>query len=254
MSLKSELNRLRSEMAARKLQYPKGFWTWTPCPPGSNLGYYEHKGEYAMAPPVGGKGIKIQYATVDSADARAKDFVEGETLYPTADDWRHFAAHAPADLIEPYGLDRKELAEALPILWRATINKHEPSEDILSDLMPSFKLASKAEQAAAIKALDTKRGKLPKRSLRKKVVEVAEKVIEPFVSELPSALELVVAEQEKAKKQEKPVDVRQEMLDRRYGVEAAKKQAAKRKRAKDREAGMDNIDKAFASDAGWTNW
>ena len=254
MNLKTEVTRLRREMAARKLQYPKGFWTWTPCPPGSNLCYYEHKGEYSMTVPPGGKGIKIQYATVDSAAARAKDFVEGETLYPTADDWRYFAKHAPAELIEPYGLDRKELAEALPILWRAKINKDEPSEDILSDLMHSFNLASKAEQAAAIKALDGKRGKLPKRSLLKKKLEVATKVIEPFVSELPSALELVVAEQEKAKKQEKPVDVRQEMLDRRYGVEAAKKQAAKRKRAKDREAGMDNIDKAFASDAGWTNW
>ena len=251
MNLKTEVTRLRREMAARKLQYPAGFWSWTPCPHGSNLGYYQCEGEYSMTVPEGGKGIKIQYATVDSADARAKDYAEGETLYPTADDWRHFAKHAPAELIEPYGLDRKELAEALPILWRAKINKDEPSEDILSDLMPSFELASKADQAAAIKALDTKRGK---RRVRKKKVEVVPEVDEPFVSETPSALEMVVAQQEKRAKQEKPVDVRQEMLDRRYGAAAAKKQAAKRKRAKDREAGMDNIDKAFASDQGWTNW
>ena len=241
MNLKTEVTRLRREMAARKLQYPKGFWTWTPCPPGSNLGYYEHKGEYSMTVPPGGKGIKIQYATVDSADARAKDFVEGEPLYPTADDWRYFAKHAPDELIEPYGLDRKELAEALPILWRAKINKHEPSEDILSDLMPSFNLASKADQAAAIKALDGKRGKLPKRSLRKKKVEVAPKVIEPFVSEHPSALEMVIAQQEKQAKAKPKKEPEKEPLNESIAERG-------------RRLGKSRVEAAFLSDRGWKGW
>ena len=238
MNLRAELNRLRSELAARKLQYPKGFWSWTPCPVGSNLGYYEHKGEYSMTVPVGGKGIKIQYATVTSASDRGKDYVEGEPVYPSADDWRHFANHAPMQLFEEYGMTRKELAEALPILWRAKIDKDEPSESILTELLPDFALATKAERQAAITALDTQRGIRPKRSLLKKKVVVVTEPDELLGKTLPSALEMVVAVQEKKAKKAKPEkDPLNESIAERG-----------------RRLGKSRVESAFSSNRGWNSW
>ena len=250
MNLRTELNRLRSEMEARKLQYPAGFWSWVPCPPGSNLGYYECKGEYSMTVPRGGKGVKIEYATVDGLHL-TEDRADRDPVYPSADDWKYFAKHAPAPLIEPYNMTRKELAKALPILWRAKIDKKASSESILAELMPDFKLASKADRSAAIEALDKRRGIFTRRPLRKKKAKVAVKVIEPEQVELPTAVEMVQAVKEKLAK---PVDLKAEMLDRRYGVTAAKKQAAKNERIAARQAGMSEVEKAFSSDRGWTGW
>ena len=238
MNLRTELNRLRSEMAARKLQYPAGFWSWTPCPVGSNLGYFEHKGEYSMTVPVGGKGIKIQYATVTNASDRGKDYVEGEPVYPTADDWRHFAKHAPMQLFEAYDMTRAELADALPILWRAQINKDEPSESILAELMPDFALATKEERTAAITALDKKRGIRPKRSLAKKKVVVVTEPDEPPGKTLPSALEMVVEVQEKQAKKKEPVK------------EPLNEPIAER----GRRLGKSRVESAFSSNRGWSGW
>lgn len=255
MNLKAELSKLRQQVAEKAALAPGGYWNWTPCPHGSNLGFYERKGECRLELPKGGKAVKLQFADIENASDRAGDYAEGELVYPTEADVEYFAENVPLQIIESLGKSRDELRDTL-LSTMDVLTSEESSDDLLARMVPQWADLEEREKAMLSRELDSKRGIkwTPSEPLRPESESIVKDTTTFLERAVPSAIEMVkevISKREKPEKYEGIPDYIVQSPDRLEVYLRSKRKAERIKRNNERDAEKNPAAKAFESDRGW---